>query len=358
MSIATERLSNQRLSHGQLATPAEVVAWLGAVQAQEYALAQWAIALRMQQASAASIEAACDAGAILRTHVLRPTWHFVTPEDIRWLLELTAPRVHSLNATMYRKLELDPPLLQRCGELIAAALAGGKHLTRAEIGTLLSDHGVDTSSGMRLGYITHFAELEGLICSGARSGKQHTYALLSERAPQARQLPRDAALAELTRRFFSSHGPATVKDFARWSGLTLSDGKAGLAMLAGQLEQLKIDGETYWRAAAPAPHATAPASGYLLPIYDEYTNGYKQPSAICDQNMYDQLLSARFFSAAFVYRDEIIGMWRRTFDKGHVVIELEPLRPFTSAEQAAFRAAAQRFAAFLDLPVVLPAAIG
>ncbi len=352
MNIAVQRLYSQRLEGQKFQTPGEVVAWLGAVQAQEYALAKWALCLRMENATDDVIEQAFTDGAILRTHVMRPTWHFVTPADIRWILELTAPRVHAVNAYMYRQLELDEALLLRSNDVIARALEGGKHLTRAELGAALAEIGIDTASGMRLGYIVHYAELERIVCSGPRRGKQHTYALLDERAPQARRLARDEALAELTLRFFTSHGPATVQDFAWWSGLTVADVKAGLAMLTAQLHHEAIDGQTYWYSSSMPSVPETPLTAHLLPVYDEYGIAYKNQSAALDP-MYAELLNDRFFTSAFALNGEIIGMWRRTFSKQTVVIELAPFRPFSAAESDAFAAAARRFGDFLGMPVVL-----
>jgi hypothetical protein len=350
--IAAQRLYNQHLAARKHQTPTEVVRSLGAVQAQEYALAKWALGLRTEDTTDDVIEDAFNEGQILRTHLMRPTWHFVTPDDIGWLLQLTAPRVHRVNGTMYRKLELDPRLLQRSTELIAAALEGSKHLTRAELDVVLTHHGIDATNGMRLGYILHYAELEGTVCSGARRGKQHTYALIAERAPNARKLSHEEALAELTLRFFTSHGPATVKDFSWWSGLTITDVKRALALLSSQVIQRVVEGETYWYATSQ-PFVTEPLdTGYLLPVYDEYTIAYKQHSAILNPAYLDKVTD-RFFTSAFVYKGDIIGMWRRTFSKQSVVIELMRLRPFTSAEQEAFVAAAQRFGEFLGMQIVL-----
>lgn len=352
--IAHQRLYNQHLEGTKLQTPGEVVAWLGAVQGQEYALAKWALGLRMENATDAVIEQAFNDGAFLRTHVMRPTWHFVTPADIRWILELTAPRVHAVNGHMYRRLELDAALFARSNDAIARALEGGKHLTRAELAAVLMNIGIDTSSGMRLGYIVHQAELEGIVCSGPRKGKQHTYALIAERAPQARKLARDEALAELTLRFFTSHGPAMVKDFAWWSGLTVADVKAGLAMLGDQVAHETIDGQEYWFSPALPIVGEPVTAGHLLPVYDEYTIAYKNHSAALDP-LYAELTNQGFFTSAFVMRGEIISMWRRTFRKQTVMIEAMPFRPFSAAEQEAFAAAALRFGAFLGMPVELAA---
>ena len=351
-NIAVQRLYNQRLEGQKFQTPSEVVAWLGAVQAQEYALAKWALGLRMENTTDDVIEQAFKEGSILRTHVMRPTWHFVTPEDIRWILKLTAPRVHAVSAHMYRQLELDNALFMRSNAAIIKALEGGKYLTRAELGAALAEIGIDTTNGMRLGYIVHHAELEGIVCSGPRRGKQHTYALLDERAPHARTLARDEALAELTRRFFTSHGPATVNDFAWWSGLTVADVKAALAMLGSQLSHETIDGKTFWFSTS-MPVAKEPSlATHLLPVYDEFGIAYKNHSTSLDP-MYGELVKNRFFTSAFALDGQIIGMWRRTFSKGAVVIESSPFRPFSAAEKQAFAEAAQRFGEFLGMPVVL-----
>jgi hypothetical protein len=352
INIAAQRLYNQHLEGEKFQTPAEVVGWLGAVQAQEYGLAKWALGLRMGNATDEVLERAFNDGAILRTHVMRPTWHFVTPEDIRWILELTAPRVHAVNAYMYRQLELDAELLVRCSDAIVKVLEGEQHLTRAELGSVLTEIGIDTTNGMRLGYIVHHAELERIVCSGPRQGKQHTYALIDERAPQSRKLARDEALAELTRRYFTSHGPATVKDFAWWSGLTVADVKVGLSMLGSQLVSEEIDGQTFWYSPSMSAIQQAPITGHLLPVYDEYGIAYKYHSASLD-SMYAEQMKSGFFTSAFVLGGQYIGMWRRTFNKGAIHIEVAPFRPFTAAEQEAFAEAAQRFGDFMNMPVVL-----
>src|SRR5215212_3622871 len=246
--IVRLRLHNQLLSQTTCTQPDQVVEWLGAVQSQDYAGGKWAVGQRMQAASDAALDKAFNEGKILRTHALRPTWHFVTPADIRWLLALTAPRVHALNAPYYRKLELDHNLFQRSTTALTQALQGGNQLTRDEVRSVLAQAGIATAGELRMSYILMRAELDGVICSGARRGKQFTYALLSERAPQARQLEREHALAELASRFFLSRGPATVHDFARWSGLTVADAKAGLEAIKSQLLLEQIDGQSYWRS--------------------------------------------------------------------------------------------------------------
>src|SRR5579884_4270870 len=256
LGIAQQRLYNQlitRQNERSFDTPEAVVQWLGAVQAQDYGAAKWAVGLRLPGATDDDIEQAMADGAILRTHILRPTWHFVSPADIRWLLALTAPRVHAANAPWYRKLELDDAIVKQSNDALTNALQGGKQLTRDELASALQQAGIATEGEQRVSNIMMRAELDGVICSGARRGKQFTYALLAERAPQARALDRDKALAELTLRYFSSHGPATAQDFVWWSGLTIVDAKAGLAMATSYLQQETINGQTYWFSPSTPP---------------------------------------------------------------------------------------------------------
>lgn len=276
--IALLRLRNQHLIGDKFGSASEVVGWLGAVQAQDYAGARWALAQRMKRAVDAEIERAFDAGEILRTHVLRPTWHFVLPADIRFLLALSAPRVRTLMRTYDVKLELDRAVLDRSQQLLARALTGGEHRTRSELARALEQGGI-TATGQRLGHIMMHAELDALVCSGPRRGKQFTYALLSERAPGARSMTREQALAELTRRYFTSHGPALPQDFAWWSGLTLEDARAGLALASEALSELVVDGRTYHHAGSARPPRPATSVVHLLPNYDEHVIAYRERNA-------------------------------------------------------------------------------
>ncbi|MEP6989080.1 MAG: winged helix DNA-binding domain-containing protein, partial [Chloroflexota bacterium] len=245
--IAFKRLDNQQFKGTHFDTPADLVGWMGAVQAQDYGAAKWALGLRMPASNDALMEQAFNEGRILRTHVMRPTWHFVTPADIRWMLELTAPRVNTLAAYYYRQVELDEVVFQKAKKVLIKALEGGHQLIREELVSALVQSGI-VNNDLRMTHIMMWSELDGLICSGARRGKQHTYALLDERAPQAKSLPREEALVELARRYFISHGPATIQDFVWWSGLLMVDAKAGVDALKSELSCEVINGQTYWFA--------------------------------------------------------------------------------------------------------------
>jgi hypothetical protein len=347
LDIARQRLLNQHIAGPTFKNPSDVVKWLGAVQAQEYAAAKWALGLRTENATDAIVEQAFNEGAILRTHLMRPTWHFVTSADIRWILELTAPRVHARNAYYERYLELDAVLLRRSDAAIAKALRGGKHLLRSELGSALERVGIVAKSN-RLGYIVHHAELEGIVSSGPRRGKQFTYALLDERVPQAKTLARDEALAELTRRYFTSHGPATVRDFAWWSGLTMADVKAGLALLGSQLSKEVIDGQTYWFASSTRD--TNDTKAYLLPVFDEYTVAYKDRSAMFERVGMNKLGGLGY---AVVVGGQILGAWKASLKKDTLLIETNIFTRLTSIEKRAIAAAAQRYGDFLQLAVTI-----
>jgi hypothetical protein len=347
--IALQRFYHQSLSPQMFDNPAETVGWLGAVQSQDYAGAKWAVGQRTHGANETLVEQACTNGAILRTHVMRPTWHFVTPADICWILMLTAPRVHALNAYMYRQSELDEPLLRQSTDILIEALRGGNHLTRAELAVILAQTGI-IASGFRLSYIMMYAELEAVICSGAMRGKQFTYALIDERAPAVPALSRDEALAELIRRYFRSHGPATVKDFVWWSGLTVADANAGIEMVKSEFGSEVIDGKTYWfSAAAPIAKLTEPVC-YLLPNYDEGLASYEDRSA-STASEYLQLWSGEgnVLAHHLVIDGRVVGSWRRTFKKRTVILEIRPFETLTPPQERALEAAADRYREFLGM---------
>lgn len=345
LDIAQRRLYNQFIGRKTFERPVDVVQWLGAVQAQDYAAAKWALGLRLPGVSDDDIERAFAEGAILRTHVMRPTWHFVAPADIRWLLALTAPRVHATNAYYYRQCELDDAVFARCHEAITKALQGGKQLTRPEIVSVLRQVGIVADDPLRFGLILMHEELEGVICSGARRGKQFTYALLDERAPQVRTRARDEALSELVKRYFSSHGPATVQDFVWWSGLTAVDAKAGLAMAQDCLVQETIDDQVYWFPSTTPPKDVS-AKVYLFPAFDEYTVAYKERGIIID-TLDAERAGSGILGPVIVVDGRVVGMWKRVLKKDEVMITLDLFGVLNDGEKDTFIEEARRYGAFL-----------
>lgn len=349
--LPVRRLHNQRIARPMAGGATEVVEWLGAVQSQEYQAAKWALALRLRTAPReADVERAVDEGRILRTHVMRPTWHFVTAADIGWMLDLTAPRVQRSAASYYRREGLDGALRVKAAAIFERALAGGRYLTRAELGERLARTGRRLNA-LQLSLLTLYAELEGVICSGPRRGKQFTYALLAERAPDRRRLPPDEALAELTRRFFRSHGPATVRDYVWWSGLTAADARRGLDMIGARAEP--VDGLTYWSAGQVAVRPTVGPDVHLLPIYDEYIVAYRDRVAVPHGpgTIRTAARGTVTFQHAVVIDGQVAGTWRNRRSAASHGVEVVPLRRFSAAERRALFDAATRYGRFLKAPV-------
>jgi hypothetical protein len=350
MRIVSERLHNQRLSSRGFKQAVDVVRWLGAVQAQDFPAAKWALALRMRSATDAEIEHAYSEGQILRTHLMRPTWHFVAPDDIRWLLELTAPRVNARAGPNFRKYELDDSVFKKTNKLLSNALRGGKHLTRAELRAVLNRSGIAADDIIRLAHIMLRAELDGVVCSGRRRGKQFTYALIDERVPAAPALGRDEALAKLTERYFTSHGPATLQDFIWWSGLTVSDGRRGIEMIDSQLRTELVDDKSYWLPRAKS--SPQRDSAYLLPAYDEYNVAYKDRSVVVDLNdTHPQLSAWDLLGPTVIVDGKVAGNWKVTLAQQSVTITVTPARTLKKSEKLAITKAADRYAVFLGLPL-------
>ncbi len=333
---------------------ADVVRWLGAVQSQDYGPAKWAIGHRVRGLRDSEVDRAFAEGIILRTHVLRPTWHFVLPEDIRWLLELTAPRVHAMNAYHYRRFELDQVVQKKFSRLIERTLRSEGQLTRKQIQEILEKGGIEAKS-QRLAYIMMHAELEGLVCSGALSGNQHTYALLEERAPDARTLSRDQALAELIRRYFTSHGPATLNDMKWWSSLAVADIRGGLEMVGAELQNEVIDGLTFWFAEARRGRKSRSPTVHLLQPYDEYIVGYTESKYLLNLSSVGVPAGQQrsLFNGVVMLDGQVAGHWKRSLKKDGVIIEVALYAPFAESEMKALHAQVEAHGKFLGLkPVV------
>lgn len=351
--IAYYRLISQQLTATSHSTATEMVAYFGAVQGQEYGPSKWGLGLRLPHLDDTLIEAEFTKGQILRTHLLRPTWHFVAAEDIRWLLMLTAPRVNAINQFTYRKMELAGADFIRCNNIISKALEGGKQLTRDELNSELKKHKIE-ASGVRLVSIMMQAELDGLICSGARQGKQFTYALLEERVPKTKTKTREEALAELAKRYFTSRGPATVKDFSVWSGLHMTDCRTALELVKPQFENTFVANETYYFDGTIVSKKSNPENLYLLPIYDEMIMGYKNRDALLQYMFKTDGKIDVVFDNMIIFDGQIIGSWKRTIKPKQIEITYNFLEKPTKKQWAAFEKCLIRFGEFNNLPVTQP----
>jgi hypothetical protein len=348
LNIADRRLRNQRIAGAGFERPGEVVAWLGAIQAQDYLGALWALGLRMKTATEDAIEQAIAERTVVRTWPMRGTLHFVAPADVRWMLELLTPRVLAGRKARYRQLELDQKDFDRSRDLLVRALAGGRQLTRKALFEILDAKGISTA-GQRGIHILQRHALDGLLCFAARQGKQPAFALLEEWVPPARKLTRDEALVELAERYFTSRGPATLQDFTWWSGLTVADAKRAIEM--SRLESEAVEGLSYWFGTEPPSAAPDPA--YLLPPYDEYTVAYKDRSAVLDPGHGRDVSGNGIFYPILVLTGQVAGTWKRELKKESVVITLSPFIPLKKKERQAVALAAERYGQFLGKPAVL-----
>ena len=350
LDLVVQRATNQRLSTSGFTNAVDVVRWFGAVQAQDFHGAKWALALRMRNATKdTAIETAYNNGEILRTHLLRPTWHFVAPEDIRWLLQLTGPRIDLRCGPSYRKYELDATTLKRANKILWRAMAGGKHLTRTQLKTVLNRSGIAADDPVRMAHIMIRAELEGLVCSCRRVGKQFTYALLDERVPEAKTLNRDEALAELTRRYFTSHGPATLPDFVWWSGLTAADARRGLALIDSELRNELVEKTDYYFSFAKPKTQRPLSTAHLLPAFDEYNVAYKGRQIMLGHTS-AALSTADMLGPTVMLDGMIVGRWKLRADQS---VAIAAARRLSKTERGALAQAVDRYGAFLGAPLTV-----
>jgi hypothetical protein len=348
MNIPQLRLHNQQIARQQFRTPGEVVAWLGALQGQDYAGAKWSVGLRLPGCTDADVEQAIADKIVLRTWLMRSTLHLVNVADIRWMTALVAPRL-LVNTRRYQQLELDEATLARSDILLASALADGKELTRSALFNVLEAEGLSTK-GQRGYHMLIHASLNGLICQNVSVRSNPTFMTM----PASAMLTRDEAAAELARRYFTSRGPATLKDFMWWSGLIASEARAGLEAAKSSLVEEKIGGHSYWLPAAAESPNGAP-SAYLLPGFDEYLLGYTDRSAVLDAQHAQKVCPGGngIFFPTIVIDWQMVGTWKYMVKKGMAVMTPTPFDALTPAQVEQFAEAAQPFGNYLGLPVVL-----
>jgi hypothetical protein len=367
LGLHARRLRAIGLDAPRWSAPEDVVRDLTAVQAQDYRPALWSVAQRLPDADGrpapeSAVDEAFQAGRLVRTHVLRPTWHFVVPEDLRWLLRLTGPRVQQTNGSIRATFGIDDATLARGERLLRAELEGGRARSRKQLEPALAAAGLPTS-GVGLAYVLMTAELDGVICSGPMDGRQHTYALLEETVPPARPRTDDEALEELVRRYFTSHGPATPKDLRWWASLTLAQIARGIELAGDALRRDEVDGVTYWSGADDGALGDAPSPGEptggpraaLLQSYDEAVVGYAESKWLLDvsRSATDAFRDESRFNALVLVDGQVVGAWRRTLSARAARLDVRLARPLDDAERAAVAEAARRHGEFLGLGVEL-----
>jgi hypothetical protein len=344
------RLFNQRLDGEKFEKPEEAVRWMGALQAQDYQQSLWAIGLRMQSATVADIEQAIVDRKIVRTWPMRGTLHFVPGEDAKWMLSLSASRMLTQVRRRQEQLELDKTIMEGCKELFYDALKGNKRLSRPNLMQLLEDSGISTKN-QRGYHILWYLSQTGLICLGPMQDKQQTFVLLDEWVPDSRTFSREESLAELARRYFASHGPATIGDFAWWAGLTMADARLGLEGAKGDLLPDQRNGQAYWMTkGAESQRADDPSRVYLLPGFDEHLLGYKDRSAVLAAEHAQRIVPGNngMFLPTLVVAGQVIGTWKRRLTKKALEITLHPFIPLEVSQESLLEAA-QRYSHFLGL---------
>lgn len=343
--IARLRLQNQQLVDPSLTTPAEVVRWFGAVQSQDLAASLYAIGLRMRSASESLVERSLTQGCIVRSWPMRRTIHCMAAEDARWMIRMLAPRQIVRMSPYHRKMGITRNDLKRAGKVIHSALEGGLRLTRAEMYERLNAAGVSTGDMKGLHILVHWA-LEGLVCLGPRRGKQPTFVLLDDCTPRGRDLSGDDALAELAKRYFQSHGPATVKDFAWWTGLTMAEARRAVWLIDALLQSAKVEGIEYWLMRDTPDAPPAPPTVCLLPAFDEYTVAYADRTIAADEKVLRSVNHG--LSANMVVNGQIAGTWKRVLSgNGTVVVVPSLLRTLAKKEKLALAETAERYMAFV-----------
>lgn len=361
--VLSQRLATQRLASAPLPSATEAVRLLTCVQSQERDHAFFSLGLRTRRSTYVAVRGELDAGTFVRTHILRPTWHFVAREDLRWILSLTSPRVLASMAGRHRQLGLDEPQRVDDGFALLSELLQGRHfLTRQEIGETFGERGSPVRPGEQLGHLLMVAELQGLVCSGPVKGVHHSYALVDEVVPPIAAmgpvLDPDEAHRELVRRFFAGHGPANVKDFTRWSSLTVAGTRTALADLGDVLEQVDVDGTPHWfdPTVVSRRSSGAPAA-YLFPTYDEVVLSYRTtgfPAA--PDHPYAKHPDP--FWAEVVLDQRNVGIWKRAVKGEAVEVDVRLARSVDEAGRVAVGAAAHRLADFLGKALVPTEATG
>ncbi len=314
VEIVRQRIINQQLAGTEFKSAKEMVSWMGAMQAQDYAMAKWAIGVRLPGSTDVAIEQAINNGEVIRTHVMRPTWHLVSANDVKWMLALTAPHLRKSMKGRHKALGLTDPIFKRSHTIIEKSLSKNGFMTRTELVTELSKYKIKPDQLQAI-HIMFSAELNGTVCNGPMRGKQFTYALLEERVPKTKMLTKMEALAALGLRYFTSHGPATLQDFTWWSGLPAADARTALEMIKSSLIHEKTGDHVFWFADLPGAAETIQPI-YILPAYDEFMISYKDRSASLDPKFFSSAITANgIFKPIIVVKGNVIGTWSREIKK-------------------------------------------
>ena len=350
MNIPNIRLLNQQLSNPLFREPKELVSWMGAMQAQNYSMVKWAVGMRLKSATIQAVEKALREGEILRTHVMRPTWHLVAAEDIRWMLKLSAQRIISANDSFAKGYDLDIPneVYTKAHDLLEKILCGKKSLTKQEIAEHFNRSGI-VADNHRMTRFMARAEQEGIICSGEDRGSKCTYALLEERVPPMPELTKDESLARLARSYFRSHSPAVLQDFIWWSGLPVSDAKQAVYLIASELTTEQWKEQTWYIHDTCRTRGKLSGHIHLLPSYDEYLLGYKDRTDVLPLEHYSKAFTNNgLFFPIVLHNGQVIGNWDKSVKKKSVDLKYSWFRQVADMNEETLERERQKFTRFLE----------
>lgn len=352
--ISAIRMDSQQIQNTKFTEVKELVSWMGAIQAQDHPMANWAIGTRLPGFTEAQVDAATDRAEIIRTHLLRPTWHFVAATDIYWMLQLTAPHIMVKSKTVFKQMGVTEAVCHTANDAIVGAFRNALFLSRDEL-ILAMEHAGISNSRIAASHLLFQAELAGILCSGIKENNRQTYALLEVRVPKPATISREEALSKLTTKYFKSHGPASLGDFVWWSGLPVRDAKKAIQMVENELAVVDIEGERYW-LAREFSEIVMPAKDevYLLPAFDEFLISYKDRTPSFPQQYHSKAFTVNgIFHPVIVVNNQVCGLWKRSVKKDKVYFEASFFKPCSKIIRSLTENSAARFALFLGKELVV-----
>lgn len=344
--ILNLRLYNQLLTSHQLKAPNEIVSWMGAMQSQALDMAKWAIGTRLENQTIRDVEEALNTGQIIRTHTLRPTWHFVSADDVHWMFDLSNPRLKPIYHCYAKMRQIDESLIYNAIPVLEKILIGGKHLTKQEIGSALQTQDITLDDDHLKSAIT-YAEMEGILVNGRLKGKKQTFTLLEEWAPRKQTICKEEALEHLARKYFTSHSPATIHDFAWWSGLSITECRQALEMIKVDFICETINERDFWMKSDIKVPPVDSNSALLLPAFDEFVISYKDRSEMIEDIHYGKVMTKNgLFSPTIMLNGKIIGSWKKVAHKSTPRIELSFFEKTSQRKQDLFKPEIKRLEKF------------
>jgi hypothetical protein len=345
------RLIQQGITHAEIHTPLEIIKNLGAMQGQDYHGSLWAIGLRTGLTQREVIKH-IEKREIIRTWPQRGTLHFVPPNDSKWMVGLSAERLVKGAARRREQLGIDDETFLSSEKILRRAFLKEKLLSRPKILKFLEEGGISVSDGRGYHILWYLAQI-GILLIAEMDGKQQTFGLLEVLFPEAKLLGRPDAIKLLAKRYFTSHGPATLQDFVWWSGLTVKDARLGVIENAHVLRSELIGDTEYWLGKdATLPNASK-RTAYLLPGFDEYFLGYKDRAVVIDLTFMQQVVPGNngMFKPTIIIDGRVVGTWQRVLKKNRVTVKLFPFKKLNATDEDLLTIPAKQYADFIELPV-------